>query len=151
LLVIDRYDPRLDKEELKEIFEDFIENKSYFFSHWKKFEEELNRRALDLQYRNSMIVAKEGGKIVGWGTYTKFRDYLGNDRALIHQVMTRKDDAYKKGIEEKILRELQLYVKKTVKLDKSYYICPDSDGALRSIFMKLGVKKSEFIWYEGDS
>jgi len=151
MLVIERYDPRIDKDELKEIFEDFIENKSYFFSHWEKFEAELNRRVLDLQYRNSMIVAKEGGKIVGWGTYTKFRDYLGNDRVIIHQVMTRKDDAYKKGIEEKILRELQLYVKKTVKLDKAYYICPDSDGALRSIFMKLGVKKSKFVWYEGDS
>jgi len=151
MLIIDRYDPRLDKDDLKEIFEDFITNKSYFFSHWKKFEEELNRRALDLQYRNSMIVAKEGGKIVGWGTYTKFRDYLGNDRALVHQVMTRKIDSYKMGIEEKILRELQLYIKKTVKLDKVYYICPDSDGALRSIFMKLGVKKSRLVWYEGDS
>ena len=151
MVIIDRYDPRLDKDELKEIFEDFITNKSYFFSHWEKFEDELNRRALDLQYRNSMIVAKEGGKIVGWGTFTKFRDYLGNDRALVHQVMTRKGDAYKMGIEEKILRELQLYVKKTVKLDKVYYICPDSDGALRSIFMKLSVKKSRFVWYEGDS
>ena len=151
MLAIERYDPRIDKDELKEIFEDFIENKSYFFSHWEKFEAELNRRVLDLQYRNSMIVAKEGGKIVGWGTYTKFRDYLGNERVIIHQVMTRKDDAYKKGIEEMILRELQLYVKKTVKLDKAYYICPDSDGALRSIFMKLGVKKSKFVWYEGDS
>ncbi len=150
MLIIDRYDPRLDKDDLKEIFEDFIENKSYFFSHWEKFETELNRRVLDLQYRNSMIVAKEGGKIVGWGTYTKFRDYLGNDRVIIHQVMTKKDDSYKKGIEEKILRELQLYVKKTVKLDKVYYVCPDSDGALRSIFMKLGVKKSKFVWYERD-
>ncbi|MHA1671175.1 MAG: hypothetical protein ACTSV5_11455 [Promethearchaeota archaeon] len=151
MLIIDRYDPRLDKDDLKDIFEDFIENKSYFFSHWKKFEDELNRRTLDLQYRNSMIVAKEDGKIVGWGTYTKFRDYLGNDRVLVHQVMTRKNDTYKKGIEEKILRELQLYIKKTVKLDKVYYICPDSDGALRSIFLKLGVKKSKFIWYEGNS
>ena len=151
MLIIERYDPRLDKEDLKEIFVDFITNKSYFFSHWNKFEDELNRRALDLQYRNSMIVAKEGGRIVGWGTYTKFRDYLGNERALVHQVMTRKEDAYKKGIEEKILRELQLYVKKTVKLDKVYFICPDSDGALRSIFMKLGVRKSMFVWYEGDS
>ncbi|MCJ7649643.1 MAG: hypothetical protein MUP85_13595, partial [Candidatus Lokiarchaeota archaeon] len=92
MLIIDRYDPRLDKDDLKDIFEDFIENKSYFFSHWNKFEDELNRRALDLQYRNSMIVAKEGGKIVGWGTFTKFRDYLGNERAIVHQVMTRKED-----------------------------------------------------------
>lgn len=149
MIVVDRYDPRLDQDDLKEIFEDFIENKAYFFSHWKKFQEELNKRSLDLQYRNSMVVAKEEGKIVGWGTYTIFRDYLGNDRALIHQILTKKEDSYKKGIEEKIIRELQLYIKKTLKIDKTYFICPDSDSALRSIFMKLGFKKSQFIWYEG--
>jgi len=150
MIVIDRYDPRSDKDALKEIFEDFMENKTYFFSHWQRFEQELNRRALDLQYRNSMVVAKDEGRIVGWGTYTLFKDYLGNDRAVIHQVMTKKDDSYKKGIEEIIIKELQLYIKKTLKLDKVYFICPDSDGALRSIFMKLGVKKSKFIWYEHD-
>jgi hypothetical protein len=150
MIVIERYDPRLDKTQLRELFDDFIENKSYFFSHWKKFEAELNKRILDLQYRNSMVVAKEDGKIVGWGTYTLFIDYLGNQRALIHQVLTRKDDAYKKGIEEKVIRELQLYIKKTLKLDTSYLICPDSDSALRSIFMKLGIKKSQFVWYEGE-
>ena len=150
MIIIDRYDPRLDREALKEIFEDFIENKSYFFSHWQKFEQEINKRVLDLQYRNSMVVAKEDGKIVGWGTYTSFRDYLGNDRAIIHQILTKKEDSYKKGIEEKIIRELQLYIKKTLKLDKVYYICPDSDGALRSVFMKLGVKKSPNIWYENE-
>ncbi len=148
MIVIDRYDPRLDKDELKEIFEDFIENKSYFYSHWQKFERELNRRALDLQYRNSMIIAKEDGKIVGWGTYTSFIDYLGNDRALIHQILTRKEDSYKKGIEEMIIRELQLYIKKTLKHDKVFIMCPDSDGALRSVLLKIGAKKSDHIWYE---
>lgn len=150
LIIIDRYDPRVDKEALKELFKDFISIKSYFFSHWEKFEEELNRRALDLQYRNSMVVAKEDGKILGFGTYTLFRDYLGNDRVLIHQVMTKKEDSFKKGIEEKIIRELQLYVKRTLKIDKVYFICPDSDGALRSLFLKLGVKKSQNIWYENE-
>ncbi len=150
LIVIDRYDPRSDKEALKEIFEDFIENKSYFFSHWNKFEEELNRRSLDLQYRNSMVVAKEEGKIIGFGTYTLFRDYLGNDRVVIHQVLTKKEESFKKGIEEKIVRELQLYIKRTLKIDKVYYICPDSDSALRSLLIKLGVKKSKYIWYEYD-
>ncbi len=150
LIVIDRYDPRSDKEALKEIFEDFIENKSYFFSHWEKFEEELNKRTLDLQYRNSMVIAKEDGKIVGFGIYTQFRDYLGNDRVLIHQVLTRKEDSFKKGVEEMIVRELQLYIKRTLKLDKVYLICPDEDGALRSLFLKLGVKKSKYIWYENN-
>ena len=150
LIIIDRYDPRMDKEALKEIFTEFISNKSYFFSHWEKFEEELNRRTLDLQYRNSMVLAKEDGKILGFGTYTLFRDYLGNDRVLIHQVLTRKKDSFKLGIEEKIIRELQLYIKRSLKIDKVYFICPDSDGASRSLFLKLGVKKSRYFWYENE-
>lgn len=148
LIIIDRYDPRVDKEALKEIFKDFIENKSYFFSHWDRFEEELNRRSLDLQYRNSMVVAKIDGQIVGFGTYTLFRDYLGNNRVLIHQVLTKKEDSFKKGIEEQIIRELQLYIKRSLKIDKVHFICPDDDGALRSLFLKLGIKKSKYIWYE---
>ncbi|MFW9824759.1 MAG: hypothetical protein ACFFE4_17585 [Candidatus Thorarchaeota archaeon] len=148
MIIIDRYDPRSDKEALKEIFEDFIENKSYFFSHWGKFEDELNRRSLDLQYRNSMVIAKEEGIIVGFGTYTLFRDYLGNDRVLIHQVLTKKEDSFKKGIEEMVIRELQLYIKRTLKIDKVFFICPDSDSALRSVFLKVGINKSKHIWYE---
>ncbi|MFW9825761.1 MAG: hypothetical protein ACFFE4_22660 [Candidatus Thorarchaeota archaeon] len=148
MIIIDRYDPRSDKEALKEIFEDFIENKSYFFSHWGKFEDELNRRSLDLQYRNSMVIAKEEGIIVGFGTYTLFRDYLGNDRVLIHQVLTRKEDSFKKGIEEMVIRELQLYIKRSLKIDKVFLICPDSDSALRSVFLKVGINKSKHIWYE---
>ena len=148
MIIIDRYDPRSDKEALKEIFEDFIENKSYFFSHFQKFEEELNKRTLSLQYRNSMVVAKDDGKVVGFGTYTLFRDYLGNDRVLIHQILTKKEDSFKKGIEEMIIREIQLYIKRSLKMDKVYFICPGEDGALRSLFLKLGVKKSKNIWHE---
>ncbi|MHA2266363.1 MAG: hypothetical protein ACXAB8_01055, partial [Promethearchaeota archaeon] len=130
MIIVDRYDPRADKDALKELFINFIAIKSYFFSTWEKFEEELNRRTLDLQYRNSMVVAKEDGKIVGFGTYTLFRDYLGNDRVLIHQILTKKEDSFKKGIEEMIIREIQLYIKRTLKIDKVYFICPDGDGAL---------------------
>ena len=148
MIIVDRYDPRADKDALKEIFINFIAIKSYFFSTWEKFEEELNRRTLDLQYRNSMVVAKEDGKIVGFGTYTLFRDYLGNDRVLIHQVLTKKEDSFKKGIEEMIIREIQLYIKRTIKMDKVYFICPDEDGALRSVFLKVGINKSKYIWYE---
>jgi hypothetical protein len=148
LIIIDRYDPRSDKEALKELFEDFIENKSYFFSHWDRFEEELNRRSLDLQYRNSMVIAKEDGVLLGFGTYSLFKDYLGNDRVLIHQVLTKKADSFKKGIEEMIIREIQLYIKRTLKMDNVFFICPDSDGALRSLFLKLGINKSKHIWYE---
>ncbi len=145
---ITRYDPRKDKEALNELFNQFIENKSYFSSNWNSFEYELNKRVLNLQYRNSMVVAKEGENIVGFGTYTVFRDYLGNDRVLIHQIMTKKEDAYRKGIEEAIIRELITYIKKTIETDKASIICPDSDGSLRSLLMKLGLKKSKFIWYE---
>ena len=150
MIVTDRFDPRLDKDAVKEIFEDFIENKSYFISTWQEFEKEINKRVLDLQYRNSMIVAKEEGKIVGWGTYTLIKDYLGNQRALIHQVLTKKGDSYRKGIEEVIIRELKLYVKKTLNLDKVFLICQDSDSALRNLVMKLGAKKSKNYWYEND-
>ena len=150
MIVTDRFDPRLDKDELKKIFEDFIENKSYFISTWQEFEKELNKRVLDLQYRNSMVVAKEEGVIVGWGTYTLIKDYLGNNRALIHQVLTKKEDSYRKGIEEHIIRELKLYIKRTLNLDKVFLICQDSDSALRNLVMKLGAKKSKNYWYEND-
>ena len=147
-LELRRYDPRKDKDALKELFDDFMVNKSYFNSNWNKFEAELNKRSLDLQYRNSMILAEEEGKMVGWGTYTIFRDYLGNDRIVIHQILTRKEDSYKKGIEEAIIRKLIGYIESTLGINKYYFICPDSDGSLRSLFLKLGIKKSDFIWYE---
>ncbi len=147
---ITRYDPRKDKEALNELFNDFIEHKSYFSSNWNKFEYELNKRLLNLQYRNSMIIAKEGDKLVGWGTYTIFRDYLGNDRVLIHQVLTKKEDSFKKGIEEAIIREIITYIKKTTEIDKFNILGPDSDGSLRSLLLKLGLKKSKFIWYENN-
>ncbi|TFG22674.1 MAG: hypothetical protein EU529_09770 [Promethearchaeota archaeon] len=143
-----RYDPRKDKEALRALFDDFMVNKTYFNSNWNKFETELNKRALNLEYRNSMILAEEEGKMVGWGTYTIFRDYLGNDRIVIHQIMTRKEDSYKKGIEELIIRELIGYIESTHKTSKFFVICPDSDGSLRSLLIKLGIKKSDFIWYE---
>ena len=95
-----------------------------------------------------MVVAKENGKVVGWGTFTIFRDYLGIDCVLIHQVLTRKEDSFKKGIEEIVIRELEKYVKTTLKIDKAYYTCPDSDENMRAVFMKLNIKKSKFFWYE---
>jgi RimJ/RimL family protein N-acetyltransferase len=150
MLNTDRYDPRLDKESLQAIFEDFIQNKSYFSSTWQEFEKEINKRVLDLQYRNSMIVAKEEGEIVGWGTYTLIEDYLGNKRALIHQVLTKKENSYRKGIEELIIRELKLYIKRTLNLGRVFLICHDSDSALRNLVMKLGAKKSKNYWYENE-
>jgi len=149
-LEITRYDPRKDKEALNELFNDFIKNKSYFSSNWNKFEYELNKRLLNLQYRNSMIIAKEGDKLIGWGTYTIFRDYLGNDRVLFNQVLTKKEDSFKKGIEEAIIREIITYIKKTTEIDKFNILGPDSDGSLRSLLLKLGLKKSKFIWYENN-
>ena len=148
MITIERYDARKERDDLKELFDDFIKNKSYFNSNWNQFEYELSKRSLNLQYRNSMITAKEEGKMVGFGTYTIFRDYLGNDRALLHQVMTKKDDSYKKGIEEIILRELMNYIESTHRINKFSAICPDSDGNLRSLLLKLGLKKSQFIWYD---
>ncbi|MHA2287403.1 MAG: GNAT family N-acetyltransferase [Promethearchaeota archaeon] len=150
MIETDRYDPRLDKDALREIFEDFMQNKSYFVSTWQQFEKELNKRVLDLHYRNSMIVAKEEGEIVGWGTYTLIEDYLGNKRALIHQVLTRRENSYRKGIEELIIRELKVYIKRTLNLDTVFLLCQDSDSALRNLVMKLGAKKSQKFWYENE-
>ncbi len=113
MIVIDRYDPRKDKEEILEIFEDFIENKSYFFSYKERFESELNKRVLDLKYRNSIILARENGKIVGAGFVSTYIDILGKENCVIHQVMTKKEDSYKRSIEERIIRELMKYVKTT--------------------------------------
>ena len=61
MIEIDRYDPREDLEALKELFDDFNKNISYYPVEWKQFERELRLRVLDLQYRNSMIIAKENG------------------------------------------------------------------------------------------
>ncbi len=148
MIVIDRYNPRDDKEELKELFEDFAQNKLYFKTSWEDFEKELNERILDLTFRNGMVTAKEDGKLVGWGTYSQFKDYLGKERVLIHQVMTKKEDAYKKGIEEQIIRELERYINNTLQINKAYYIGVDSDSNLQSVFMKLGIEKSEYVWHE---
>ena len=148
LIEIGRYDPRVDKEALKELFHNFNENISYFPVTWEQFEKELKLRVLDLQYRNSMITAKENGNLVGFGTFTYFIDYLGNKHVLIHQIMIRKEDSFKKGIEALILEELQKYIKVTLKIEKFYYRCPDSDGNRRSLLMKLNQKKSKFFWYE---
>ncbi len=151
MIEIERFDPRKDIDTLKELFDDFTKNRAYFTSSWQEFEEELKKRALDLQYRNSMVIAREDGRVVGWGTYTIFRDYLGNDRVLINQGIIKKADTFKKGIEEKIIRELQSYIKKTLKIEKTFLICPDTDGNMRSILMKLNAKKSKYIWYELES
>jgi RimJ/RimL family protein N-acetyltransferase len=97
-----------------------------------------------------MIVAQEEGEIVGWGTYTLIEDYLGNKRALIHQVLTKKENSYRKGIEELIIRELKLYIKRTLNLGRVFLICHDSDSALRNLVMKLGAKKSKNYWYENE-
>jgi len=40
---VERYDPRKDKEALKDLYNDFIESKSYFPSNWNSFEYELNK------------------------------------------------------------------------------------------------------------
>lgn len=148
MIVIDRYNPRDDKEELKELFEDFAENQLYFKTSWEEFEKVLDKRVLDLTLRNGMIAAKEDGNLVGWGTYSQFSDYLGKERVLIHQIMIRKIDAYKKGIEEQIIRELEKYIKNTLQFNKAYYIGVESNNNLHSVFMKLGIEKSEFVWHE---
>ena len=95
-----------------------------------------------------MVIAKEGDKILGYGTFTIFKDHLGIDHALIHQVMTRKADSFKKGIETMIIKEVQKYASRTLNTTKFYFRCPDTDNNRRSLLMKFNQKKSNFIWYE---
>ena len=69
MIVIDRYDPRVDRDALKEIFEDFIKNKCYFFSHWQKFEQEFDAEKLIQEFEQYGLDRLRAGehKTIGLG------------------------------------------------------------------------------------
>ena len=79
---------------------------------------ELDNRANDLKLRNSIVLAKEDEIIVGAGFISIWNDFLGRTQVIVHDVITRKKDAFKKGIEEKILKELIKYMKNILKIDE---------------------------------
>ena len=142
-----RYDPRKDKEELMNLAIAFSD-RSYTPFEEATFKKEIEQRVLDLKLRNSIILAKEDGKIIGAGMFSPYNDDFGNPHCIVHQVLTFKDDAYKRGIEEAIMRELFKYIKNTMNISKIEILCDPKDSRFQSILMKLGIKRSKLYLYE---
>ncbi len=146
---ISRYNPRLDREGLLELVKDFEYRVGEERLDLEKFSVELDKRSLDLKLRNSMILGKIDNRIIGAGFFSLWTDYLGFGHCYVHHVITRKEDAYKKGIEEKIMRELFNYLKMTMKIEKvNLFAKKQGDSNLQSIFMKMGIKKNDVDMYE---
>jgi len=142
-----RYDPRKDKEELMKLAIAFSD-RSYLPFEESQFKKEIEQRVLDLKLRNSIILAKEDGKIIGAGTFSPYNDDFGNPHCIVHQVLTFKEDAYKKGIEETVMRELFKYIKNTMNISQIEIVCDPKDSRFQSILMKLGIKRSKLYLYE---
>ena len=142
-----RYDPRNDKEELMNLAISFSD-RSYIPFDEATFKKEIEQRVLDLKLRNSIILAKENGKIIGAGTFSPYNDDFGNPHCIVHQVLTFKEDAYKRGIEETIMRELFKYIKNTMNISKIEILCDPKDSRFQSILMKLGIQRSKLYLYE---
>ena len=119
-------------------------------SHLKKltFKKEIEHRVLDLKLRNSIILAKEEGKIIGAGMFSPYNDDFGNPHCIVHQVLTYKEDAYKKGIEETVMRELFKYIKNTMNISQIEIVCDPKDSRFQSVLMKLGIKRSKLLLFE---
>ena len=142
-ITITRYNPREDKEDLNNLVKDF----EYRIGDvdLDKFNKELEARLKDLRFRNSIILAKEEDKLVGAGFFSIWNDYLGRQTCVLHDIIIRKEDAFKKGIEESIMREIFAYLKNTMKIDEvSVYAKKREDTNLQSVLMKLGMKKSDW-------
>ena len=142
-----RYDPRKDKEELMKLAIAFSD-RSYLPFEESQFKKEIEQRVLDLKLRNSIILAKEDWKIIGAGTFSPYNDDFGNPHCIVHQVLTYKEDAYKKGVEETVMRELFKYIKNTMNISQIEIVCDPKDSRFQSILMKLGIKRSKLYLYE---
>lgn len=142
-----RYDPRKDKEGLIALVSEFGYRSIYPINK-ESFDKEISKRVLDLKLRNSVILAKDDEKIMGAGFFTTYEDFLGNTHCLVHDVVVRKEDSFRKGIEEMIIRELFKYIKNTMKIDKVEMFFRQKDSNAQSILMKLAIKPSELVFYE---
>ena len=142
-----RYDPRKDKEELMKLATAFSD-RSYVLFEEATFKKEIEHRVLDLKLRNSIILAKEEDKIIGAGMFSPYNDDFGNPHCIVHQVLTYKEDAYKKGIEETVMRELFKYIKNTMNVSQIEIVCDPKDSRFQSVLMKLGIKRSKLLLFE---
>jgi hypothetical protein len=144
---IKRYDPRKDKDALEALVKDFDYRSNYPIVI-EQFAKEIGQRVLDLKLRNSIVLATEGETIIGAGFFTIWNDYLGNQQCIVHDVVTRKEDSFKKGIEELILKELFKYIKSTMKIDKVGLFVKKNDSNFQSLLLKMQIKKSNLEFYE---
>jgi hypothetical protein len=144
---ITAYDPRADKEDLEALVNDFA-YRSIAPIDIEKFSKETAKRVLDLKLRNAIRLAKEDGVLVGAGFFTIWIDNLGNTQCFVHDVVVRKEDSFKKGVEEAILRELFKYIKSTMKIDKIGLFAKKTDTNFKSLMLKLKIKASDLDFYE---
>ncbi len=144
---ITRFNPRQDKEEMLALIKEFDYRVKDI--NLDEVSKQIDLRNKDLKLRNSMILAKEDNIIVGAGFFSIWKDFLGKSHCIVHDVVTKKVHAFKKGIEEKIYRELFQYLKKTMKIEKIYMFAQKrGDSNLKSLFMKLGIKSGDMDYYE---
>lgn len=149
-LKIERYNPRRDKDDLMELVKGF-NFRSLEPIDIDKFEKEIDSRVKDLKLRNSIVLAKEGSVLKGAGFFTVWKDFLGNEHCWIHDVVTSKEDSFKEGIEEMLIRELFTYLKRTMNIDKISLFIKKNDSKYQSVLMKLKVKENrDFKYYEHD-
>ncbi len=141
VIKITRYNPRRDKENLEALVKDF-EYKTGAPIDLEKFSKHIEERAKNLVYRNSIILAMDDNNLVGAGCFSMYTDFLGEQVCIIHDVITRKEDSFKKGIEELILRELFVYIKKTVQLEKCEFIVQKKDSNFQSLLLKLKIREN---------
>jgi RimJ/RimL family protein N-acetyltransferase len=146
-ITITRIDPRADKDDVLHLTQEYYAWQKLPFD-LKHFELELNNRIADLKQRNGIILAKEDGKLVGLGFFTVYKNFLNQDECVIHKMITRKEDSFKKGIEEAIFRELMKYVKNIFGITKFTFRSFESDMAYVNMLMKLGIKKASDTLYE---
>jgi hypothetical protein len=146
-ITLQRYNPRTNHQALLDLVKEFV---------WKSldpidmtlFEQELNNRARDLTLRNSIVLAYEDQALVGAGFFTVFKNFLGLPKCEIHQIVVRKEDAYRKGIEEAIYAEMFKYIRVTMNITKVRIYCEPDDVRLQSVLMKMNARKSTLMYYE---
>ncbi len=146
-ITITRIDPRADKDDILHLTQAYFEWQKLPYDP-KNFELELSNRLADLKKRNGIILVKEEGKLVGIGFFTVYKNFLNVDECVFHKPMTRKEDSFKKGIEEAIFREMMKYAKSIFGISKFTFRSSESDLAWVNLLMKLGIKKIPDTLYE---
>ena len=142
-----RYNPRQDTEELLKLIKEFEYRTGEI--DLNQVEKELKSRSNNLKLRNSIILAREDDKLIGAGFVSIWNDFLGEEQVIVHDVVIRKEDAFKKGIEEQIFKEIIKYLKNFLKVKKySMFVEKKGQTNLKSIIMNFGVKPSLKDYYE---